>query len=238
MLFFTKGPFRPDPHADDAANRGAYLVTALGHCGECHTPRNVLGAMRKSLWLAGTVDGPDDDPVPNITPDAKTGIGDWSVEDIAETLKTGATPLDSKVKGAMKEVVADSTSHLTDADRQAIATYLKAQAPIVNSVTDDARGSSLVPASVGLAREPRKLHLRGRGESFPSSIRAFPRQARPDPLYGRSSIGRNRGPALPDRSSRPLRCLSAEGRPHRRAMAKSSSLGSPRAMRYSIWSPT
>ncbi len=137
MLFFTKGPFHPDPHAGAAANRGAYLVTALGHCGECHTPRNELGAMRKSLWLAGTVDGPDDDPVPNITPDAKTGIGDWSVEDIAKTLKSGATPLDSKVKGAMLEVVADGTSHLTDADRQAIATYLKAQATIVNSVTDE-----------------------------------------------------------------------------------------------------
>jgi mono/diheme cytochrome c family protein len=136
-LFFTKGPFHPDPHADAAANRGAYLVTALGHCGECHTPRNVLGAMRKSLWLAGTVDGPDDDPVPNITPDAKTGIGDWSVADIAETLKTGATPLDSKVKGAMLEVVADGTSHLTDADRQAIASYLKAQSPIMNSVMDE-----------------------------------------------------------------------------------------------------
>jgi mono/diheme cytochrome c family protein len=137
LLFFTKGPLRPNPHADATANRGAYLVTALGHCGECHTPRNVLGAMRKSLWLAGTVDGPDDDPVPNITPDAKTGIGDWSEQDIAETLKTGATPLDSKVKGAMNEVVVDGTSHLTDADRLAIATYLKAQAPIANSVTDE-----------------------------------------------------------------------------------------------------
>jgi mono/diheme cytochrome c family protein len=137
MLFFTKGPFRPDPRRDDSLNRGAYLVTALGHCGECHTPRNRLGAMRKSMWLAGTVDGPDDDPVPNITPDAKTGIGDWREDDIAELLKTGDTPLVSKVKGAMKEVVADSTSHLTDADRRAIATYLEAQAPVVNSVTDE-----------------------------------------------------------------------------------------------------
>ncbi|MBV9567499.1 MAG: cytochrome c [Hyphomicrobiales bacterium] len=137
MLFFTAGPFRADPHAVAAMNRGAYLVTALGHCGECHTPRNVLGAMRKSQWLSGTVDGPDDDPVPNITPDAATGIGDWRLEDVVETLKTGATPLDSKVKGAMKEVVADSTSRLTDEDRQAIATYLKAQRPIANSVTEE-----------------------------------------------------------------------------------------------------
>jgi len=137
LLFFTKGPFNGDPHAGTEMNRGAYLVTALGHCGECHTPRNVLGAMRKSRWLAGTADGPDDDPVPNITPDPASGIGDWRAEDIVETLKTGATPLDSRVKGAMREVVSDSTSQLTDADRHAIAIYLKAQKPIVNSVTDE-----------------------------------------------------------------------------------------------------
>jgi mono/diheme cytochrome c family protein len=137
MLFFTKGPFHTNPRWDDGTNRGAYLVTALGHCGECHTPRNALGAMRKSLWLAGTVDGPDDEPVPNITPDAKTGIGEWNRGDIVELLKTGATPLETKVKGAMKEVVADGTKYLTDADREAIATYLKAQAPITHSVTDE-----------------------------------------------------------------------------------------------------
>ena len=135
--FSPKDRFVRTRGGDNSLNRGAYLVTALGHCGECHTPRNRLGAMRKSMWLAGTVDGPDDDPVPNITPDAKTGIGDWREDDIAELLKTGDTPLESKVKGAMKEVVADSTSHLTDADRRAIATYLEAQAPVVNSVTDE-----------------------------------------------------------------------------------------------------
>ncbi|MFI5012902.1 MAG: c-type cytochrome [Hyphomicrobiales bacterium] len=134
LMFFAKGPFRPNPQWDEAANRGAYLVTALGHCGECHTPRNRLGAMRKSLWLAGTAEGPDGQLVPNITPDRKTGIGQWEEADIVELLKTGATPEDTKITGSMKEVVADGTKYLTDSDRLAIATYLKAQKPIAHAV--------------------------------------------------------------------------------------------------------
>jgi mono/diheme cytochrome c family protein len=134
LLFFRKGPFHPDPRRDQAMNRGAYLVTALGHCGECHTPRNVFGAMRPSLWLAGTPNGPDDESVPNITPDRQTGIGDWSDRDIVALLATGTTPDQTAVTGAMKEVVADDTKYLTDQDRKAIAAYLKAQKAIVNAV--------------------------------------------------------------------------------------------------------
>ena len=134
LLFFRKGPFRPHQEWNDTINRGAYLVTALGHCGECHTPRNVLGAMRRSMWLAGTADGPDDKPVPNITPDPKTGIGEWDEDDIAELLAAGATPEQARVTGAMKEVVADGTKYLTDDDRKAIAAYLEAQRPIVNKI--------------------------------------------------------------------------------------------------------
>src|SRR6201987_4141281 len=74
-LFSTPGPFHPEPERSAAYNRGAYLVTALAHCGECHTPRNMLGAVRSSMRLAGTVDGPDEQLVPNITPDPGTGIG-------------------------------------------------------------------------------------------------------------------------------------------------------------------
>jgi len=124
LLFFREGPFRADPSHDAAYNRGAYLVTALAHCGECHTPRNVLGAMRPSLALAGTPDGPDGQRVPNITPDRKTGIGDWGSDDIVTLLKTGRTPEESAVKGAMREAVQDGLRFLTDADLQAIAVYL------------------------------------------------------------------------------------------------------------------
>jgi mono/diheme cytochrome c family protein len=133
-LYFTKGPFRPDPSRDAIYNRGAYLVTALAHCGECHTPRNLLGATEQSMSLAGTTDGPDGQPVPNITPDHRTGIGDWDSSDIVQMLKTGRTPLETKVKGAMREAVQDGLKFLTDADLQGIAGYLLAQKPITNKI--------------------------------------------------------------------------------------------------------
>jgi mono/diheme cytochrome c family protein len=133
-LFFTAGPFAPDPGASAARNRGAYLVTALGHCAECHTPRNRLGALTRHRWLAGTRDGPDGQAVPNITPDHATGIGDWTKGDIMALLKTGATPEETKVKGAMREAVDDGLKYLTDTDRAAIADYLLALPPISNTV--------------------------------------------------------------------------------------------------------
>ena len=123
-LFFTPGPFRPAPERDAVWNRGAYLVTAVAHCGECHTPRNWFGAMETSRFLAGTAHGPDGKPVPNITPDPKSGIGNWLEEDIIGVLFDGHTPDGESVGGAMKQVV-KSTSRLTDEDRRAIAVYLR-----------------------------------------------------------------------------------------------------------------
>jgi mono/diheme cytochrome c family protein len=135
LLFFRPGPFRPSPERSATYNRGAYLVTALSHCGECHTPRNALGAMRPSLWLAGTADGPDGQVVPNITPDPTTGIGEWQKADLVELLKTGTTPEQTTVKGAMREAIADGFKYLSDDDLAAIADYLLAQPPIVHQVT-------------------------------------------------------------------------------------------------------
>ncbi len=123
-LFFTPGPFRPDPARDAAYNRGAYLVNALAHCGECHTARNAFGATKPSRYLAGTANGPDGKPVPNITSDPKTGIGLWSVDDVMTLLKSGQKPDFDFVGGSMGEVV-KSTAKLTDDDRRAIAIYLK-----------------------------------------------------------------------------------------------------------------
>jgi mono/diheme cytochrome c family protein len=135
LLFFTPGPFRPSPERTAAYNRGAYLVTALGHCGECHTPRNLLGAVRPSLRLAGNADGPDGQVVPNITPDPATGIGEWQKSDVMELLKTGTTPEQTTVKGAMREAIADGFKYLSDDDLAAIADYLLAQPPIVHEVS-------------------------------------------------------------------------------------------------------
>jgi mono/diheme cytochrome c family protein len=123
LLFFSPGPFRPAPERSEAYNRGAYLVTALAHCGECHTPRNWFGAMEPSRFLAGTPHGPDGKAVPNITSDPTTGIGKWSDDDIVTLLKDGQTPYFDFVGGAMTEIVRN-TARLTDADRRAIALFL------------------------------------------------------------------------------------------------------------------
>jgi mono/diheme cytochrome c family protein len=134
LLFFAPGPFLPAPDRSDAYNRGAYLVTALAHCGECHTPRNFLGATRSAWRLAGTPDGPDSQLVPNITPDPGTGIGKWDKDDVVELLRTGMTPEQSRVKGAMREVIEDGLKYLNDGDLESIANYLFAQPPIVHEV--------------------------------------------------------------------------------------------------------
>ena len=131
LLFFKSGPFRPAPGRSAAYNRGAYLVTALAHCGECHTPRNWLGAVEPNRFLSGTPNGPDGKKVPNITPDRKTGIGNWSADDIVGLLTDGHTPDFDFVGGAMSEVVKD-TSRLTEADRRAIAVFVKS-VPAVSS---------------------------------------------------------------------------------------------------------
>ena len=135
LLFFTPGPFRPTPDRSAAYNRGAYLVTALAHCGECHTPRNLLGAVKASMALSGTPDGPDGQIVPNITPDPQTGIGGWDKADIVTFLRTGNRPDGGSADGSMREVIADGTKYLSDNDLMAIAEYLLAQRPIVHRVT-------------------------------------------------------------------------------------------------------
>jgi mono/diheme cytochrome c family protein len=128
-LFFDPQPFRPAPERSAAYNRGAYLVTAVAHCGECHTPRNWLGAPDERRFLAGTPTGPDGKKVPNITPDPDTGIGNWSEDDIVTLLATGQTPDFDFAGGAMAEVV-KSTARLTEEDRRAIAVYLKSLPPV------------------------------------------------------------------------------------------------------------
>ena len=128
-LFFTPGPLAPDGSRSDEWNRGNYLVHAVAHCEECHTPRNVLGAVRSGRAFSGNVGGPDGQNAPNITPDVATGIGSWSVADIERLLKSGLTPDSDQVGSGMKAVVR-GTSKLTDADRHAIAVYLRSVPPI------------------------------------------------------------------------------------------------------------
>jgi mono/diheme cytochrome c family protein len=131
QLNFTEGPVAPDPARSPEWNRGAYLVEALAHCGECHTPRGWFGGLETSLAMSGTTDGPEGEKVPNITPDVDTGIGSWSAKDVVRVLRTGQLPDGDYVGSLMGEVV-NSTSKLTDADRQAIAVYLQSLPPLAN----------------------------------------------------------------------------------------------------------
>jgi len=101
------------------------LVRHLGHCGECHTPRNALGVLIADLELSGNPDGPDGKKVPNITPNKETGIGKWSADEIIFFLEIGMLPDGDFVGESMSPVIDDNTGHLTPDDRQAIAEYLQ-----------------------------------------------------------------------------------------------------------------
>ena len=116
-----------DPGADPQLERGRYLVEALGHCTECHTPRNLLGVSQRDYWLGGAPDPSGKGRIPNITPH-ETGLGGWSVEEIAYYLETGFTPEFDVAGGEMADVVLN-TGELTPEDRMAMAAYLKATAP-------------------------------------------------------------------------------------------------------------
>ncbi len=127
----------PPPSAPTSGlARGEYLVRAVGHCGECHTPRGVTQATDNSRFLGGTQRGPEGDPVPNITPDKDTGLT-WSEDEIADYLETGNKPDGDAAGGLMAEVI-DGTAagykHLTKQDRLAIARYLKTIPAVRNKI--------------------------------------------------------------------------------------------------------
>ncbi|WP_425102099.1 c-type cytochrome [Tropicibacter sp. S64] len=109
--------------ASEAAGgeRGRYLVEALAHCGECHTPRNPLGGLETSKWLSGAPNPSGQGTIPALTPDKL----DWSAQDVAYYLETGFTPDFDSVGGHMVEVV-ENFSKLPAEDRAAVAAYVKA----------------------------------------------------------------------------------------------------------------
>jgi mono/diheme cytochrome c family protein len=121
-LYFKEGEYVADPHKSAEWNRGAFLVDGPAHCGACHTPKSFLGGDKTAQYLQGSpLQGWS---APNITNDARTGLGGWSVEDVAAYLKTGHNRI-TAATGPMAEAVDLSTSKMTDDDVKAIATYLK-----------------------------------------------------------------------------------------------------------------
>jgi mono/diheme cytochrome c family protein len=146
ILFFEPGRYAPNAARSAEWNRGAYLTQGLGHCGACHTPRNILGGERSSQALTGgefleeiadeVVDGkitPMDETTvrswsaANLT-SAPGGLAAWSLEALAAYLRTGHSAR-AAAFGPMSAVIGNSTSHMTDQDIHAIAVYLKSLPP-------------------------------------------------------------------------------------------------------------
>lgn len=126
VLFFDgASPLAADPSRSEGWNRGRYLVMAPGHCGECHTPRNFLGAPDVANALRGNRAGPEGWAVPALVGPGKGSFAQWSVEEISEYLKTGGKPDFDSAQGPMKEVIEENTRFLTDEDRAAMAEFLK-----------------------------------------------------------------------------------------------------------------
>jgi mono/diheme cytochrome c family protein len=131
--YFTPGPFVP--HKDKGAvwNRGAYLIEALAHCSDCHTPRNLAQGLESQHLLAGAqISGWY---APDISVDANSKLKNWSTEELAGYLKTGTTPDNAKAVGPMAETIHDSLRFLKDSDLTAMAVYLKDQPTTAATVT-------------------------------------------------------------------------------------------------------
>lgn len=126
LLFSNENWVLSDP-ATPSIERGRYLAESLGHCAECHTPRGALGGLDRARWMAGAPHPSGEGRIPNIT----SAELDWSESDIASYLKSGFTPEFDSAGGEMAAVIRN-TSQLTDADRAAIAAYLKAIPPVPN----------------------------------------------------------------------------------------------------------
>ena len=163
LLFASRGPFEADPERDTVWNRGAYLVEGLGHCGECHTPRNRMGAMERGKRLEGAAIA--DFEAPDITPGALAARG-WSREDLVLYFQTGASPRGTAFS-TMFPVVKNSLRHLSHDDRVAIATYLMdvtadtpskgeaAVAALGDAANDNRSGQALYLSNCSLCHGPR-----------------------------------------------------------------------------------
>lgn len=127
-LFNPDRRFKPNVDRSPAWNRGAYLAEALGHCGECHTPRNLLQALDNRRKFSGSdVSGWH---AFNITGDRAGGLGAWSDADLASFLQSGHAPGRRDARGPMRDVVDLSLSHLTPSDTAALVTYLRSVPPV------------------------------------------------------------------------------------------------------------
>lgn len=113
-----------DPQQSAGWNRGSYLVNGPGHCGQCHTPRNIIGGLQSDVGMIGNVDGPDGENVPALLDVAQAAFGGWALEDISFALEIGMTPEGDFLGGSMSHVVENTTGKMTPEDIEAVAEYL------------------------------------------------------------------------------------------------------------------
>lgn len=123
LAFLDGKPLPPAPGKSATWLRGRYLVEGPGHCAECHSPRNAIGAVVSDKRFSGAPDPEGNGYVPNITPD-DTGIGYWSKHEIAAYLGTGISPIGLTAGGSMAAIVGNM-AHLTAEDREAMGEYIK-----------------------------------------------------------------------------------------------------------------
>jgi mono/diheme cytochrome c family protein len=143
--------FQADPSKPAQWNRGAYLVEGLGHCGDCHTPRNFLYGPQSGKKFAGAVTAGWD--AYNITSDQKTGIGNWSDRDLAQYLETGEGG-HGVAAGPMGEVVDRSLRYLSRDDIDAMVAYLRSVPAVVSAVPAAGRLSSVKSAAPNTSQLP------------------------------------------------------------------------------------
>jgi mono/diheme cytochrome c family protein len=202
-LFLKDARYQPDSSKSAEWNRGAYLVEGLGHCGACHTPRNQLGGERASLALTGgvyqddVIDAVHEQDVVredegmvrpwaavDLTPSPR-GLGAWSTDDIAAYLKTGHN-IRAGAFGPMAEVVANSTSHLTDADTRAMAVYLKSLTPAAQEIAKSVTPDQMRQGEIAFTVRCGDCHL-PTGLGSPRTADADPTKVSP-PLVGNAIV--------------------------------------------------
>jgi mono/diheme cytochrome c family protein len=181
-LYFTEGTFKPSPEQSAEFNRGAYLVQGLGHCASCHSTINALGGSSEDSAFAGGLIPLQNWYAPSLTSNQESGLGNWSVPEIAALLK-GGTSMRGAVYGPMAEVTHDSLQYLTNEDATAIAVYLKSLVESKAAVAQQNEAGSASASVLSTGRSVYENHCvschRSDGKGMPP---AYP------PLAGNPSI--------------------------------------------------
>lgn len=133
-LLFFHAEATPEAQAasNDPIERGRYLVEGPGHCAACHSPKNLLGADSGEHLSGGTLQGWH---APDLTPNAHTGLGQWSQTQVIDYLKSGTNDV-TVAAGPMREAVENSTQYMTRDDLGAIAAYLSSIAKSSHTAPD------------------------------------------------------------------------------------------------------